>query len=660
MHGEPDTSWQRILENLKRLEHAASAVDPAKMGVFQARLKRHYGELLSLYLDLYGNRADCMWYFEQFIETLVSCFSARREELLERDVKGEYERRADTPGRPWYQRRETIGAMCYADRFAGTIAGIHDRLDYLEALGIKYLHIMPPFACPPGRNDGGYAVSSYRAVRPELGKIEDIDELAAAMHERDMRLVLDFVFNHTSDEHEWALAAKDGDPRFLEHYFVFPDRRMPDKYDATLREIFPEGKRGSFVYNEALGGWVWSTFNEYQWDLNYSNPQVFEDMVDEMLTLLNRGVDVLRLDALAFTWKELGTACENLPRVHTLIRLFHVAAAVVAPSAEFKSEAIVHPDDVLKYVEEDECRLSYNPLFMALSWESMATRRSELLTKSLEYRYALPSSCAWINYVRSHDDIGWTFSDEDARQLGIDPGAHRAFLNRFYTGRFPGSFAAGVAFQLNPTTGDCRICGTGASLAGIERALRTGDAEALELAVRRFLMLHAIAIFARGIPVIYLGDEYGQLNDYSYAQNPETADDSRWVHRPFFDPDDGGILMTEELRARVRSGIEQLIHFRRTEPEFDSDNTRFTSLENPHILVMKRDLGASCMNVIYNLSEDDQSIDTRVLLDDGRYSELDVLVEPGAEGTVHNPREPVSIRPLGFELIRSAYRPRSR
>ncbi len=647
MYAQPDISRQQVFESLEQ--------DSSKE--FCRRLSKHYADLYTLYLELYGDRPDCLLQLRELVHSLSAYDSARPSDLKTRDVDDERRRQADVDGLPWYQRRDAVGAMCYADRFAGSIGGIAERIPYLEELGITYLHVMPPFLCPEGRNDGGYAVSSYRQLRPDLGRIEDIEWLSRRLHEHGIRLVLDFVFNHTSDEHEWAAAARRGDPRYLNHYFVFPDRRMPDRYDATLREIFPEGKRGSFIYDRELEGWVWSTFNPYQWDLNYSNPQVLTDMVGEMLALANRGVDVLRLDALAFTWKEMGTPCENLPRVHTLIRLFHVAAAIVAPSVEFKSEAIVHPDDVLGYIDEQECRLSYNPLYMALSWEALATKRSTLLVESLRKRHALPANCAWVNYIRSHDDIGWTFSDEDARGLGIDPFLHRNYLNRFYTGRIPGSFARGVAFQLNPSTGDCRICGTAASLSGIEQALSDRNDTELDRSIRRFLLLHALIMFARGLPVLYLGDEYGQLNDYSYVESEETADDSRWVHRPLFNPEGGGSLLTDTARRRIRTGVSQLISFRKAEPEFDYSRTEFSDHGNERLFIISRSGGATRLHVICNLGDAAEAVSPESLPGSSRDHRAEVLETPGGSGNVVEPGREVEVEGLAFILVRTWYAP---
>ncbi len=367
----------------------------------------------------------------------------------------------------WFRSNRMVGGVCYVDRYATDLDGVRARIPYFRELGLTYLHLMPLFEAPEGDSDGGYAVSSYRRVDAALGDTSQLRALATALRAAGISLVVDFVFNHTSDEHEWALAAAAREPRYEDFYRIFPDRTMPDAFEVTTREVFPDDHRGSFVPLPD-GRWIWSTFRRFQWDLNYANPAVFTAMAGEMLFLANVGVDVLRLDAVAFIWKELGTSCENLPQAHRLIRAFNAVCRIAAPAVLLKSEAIVHPDRVAEYIDPDECRLSYNPLQMALTWEALATRDAALLTQALERRHAIAPGCSWVNFVRSHDDIGWTFADEDAAELGIDGFGHRRFLTDFYIDRFPGSFARGMPFQENPRTGDARVSGTTASLAGVE------------------------------------------------------------------------------------------------------------------------------------------------------------------------------------------------
>ncbi|MFW5937098.1 MAG: alpha-amylase family protein, partial [Desulfosalsimonas sp.] len=461
---------------------------------FEHRLRLYWERLFRVLVQLYGWQYDFFYHLEQILIMAARSWAERPEYLKDLDAH----READSQ---WFQSQEMVGGVLYVDLFSDNLAGLHDHIAYFKKLGLTCLHLMPMFAVPHGSSDGGYAVSDYRAINPDIGTMEELSALARILHEEGISLVLDFVLNHTSDDHIWARRAKSGDPDYREYYLMFDERTMPDQYQQHLRDVFPDVRRGCFTYNEETGKWVWTTFNSFQWDLNYANPAVFRAMAEEMLFLANQGVQVLRLDAVAFIWKRLGTSCENLPEAHMLVQAFNAVARIAAPCLLFKSEAIVHPDEVLRYISPEECQLSYNPLLMALLWEALATREVKLLNHAMWKRFRIHPECAWVNYLRCHDDIGWTFDDSDARAVGIDPHAHRRFLNRFYTGGFPGSFARGLPFQYNPETGDLRISGTLASLAGLEFGLESGDPDLIEEAVGRINLLRSIMLSAGGIPL---------------------------------------------------------------------------------------------------------------------------------------------------------------
>lgn len=549
---------------------------------FRRRLDDHFPSLFRLLLQLYGGRYDFYFHLEQILTVAANAWLARPDDLKALDA----EREANPT---WFQAEEMLGGVCYVDRYAGTLAGLREKLPYFQELGLTYLHLMPLFLAPEDESDGGYAVSDYRQIDPRLGTMDELRALATELRQAGISLCLDFVFNHTSDEHRWARAAQAGDPDAEEYYFLFPDRMMPDAYDRTLREIFPEQHPGSFTYRPDMDKWVWTTFNSFQWDLNYANPAVFREMASEMLFLANVGTEVLRLDALAFTWKRLGTDCENLPEAHLLVQAFNALLRIAAPALIFKSEAIVHPDEVIKYIGPHECQISYNPLFMALLWNSLATREVRLLRHSMSHRFQIPEACAWVNYVRSHDDIGWTFDDGDAAALGMNAYDHRHFLNRFFTGRFSGSFARGLPFQENPRTGDARICGTLASLAGLEEAMQRQDGGEIELAIRRICLLHAMILSIGGIPLIYLGDELGTRNDYSYRRDPNKVGDSRWVHRP---AQDWQVAVqrtdTATVEGRIYTRLQHLINVRKATPGFAGHDTEIINLGNDHVFAFIR------------------------------------------------------------------------
>ncbi len=567
------------------------------------RLALHWPRLFHLLMQLYGDRYDFYWHLEQILQTIVDGWTARPDDLRALDLRRERDHH-------WYSHESMVGGALYVDLFAENLPKLRQHISYFRRLGLRYVHLMPLFAVRPGNNDGGYAIANYRSVNPELGTFDDLRELARDLRKENISLVLDFVFNHTADEHDWALRAQAGEREFQDYYFMFKNRREPDDYDRTLREIFPTVRRGNFTWHEGMRRWVWTTFNSFQWDLNYGNPDVFRSMVGEMLYLANAGVDILRLDAVAFIWKEKGTSSENLPQAHQIIRAFNAVARIAAPGLLFKSEAIVHPDEVVKYIDVQECQLSYNPTLMALVWEALATRSVKLLTKSLNRRHRLPAGCVWANYLRSHDDIGWTFDDDDAASLGINAYDHRTFLNKFYTGQFPGSFARGVPFQHNPDTGDMRISGTMASLAGLEQALELDDPRLTEMAIRRIMLLYGVILSVGGLPLLYLGEEWAVLNNYDYIKDPAKSGDSRWIHRPRMSweyPDEHTDLRA--VQKRIYEEIAEMIRLRTNEPAFRGNETEVFYTDNDHVLGFMRDFEGNRLLVLANFSDAPQSVD---------------------------------------------------
>jgi amylosucrase len=609
----PDSDWSSFLDR------------------FDAEFPRLHG----LYTQIYGDSPSAGQSLDRLAIALAESWQDRPLELKALDAQ-----RAVNPD--WFESNQMLGGVCYVDLYANDLSGLRARIPYFRELGLTYLHLMPLFEAPSENSDGGYAVSSYRDVNPALGTMAELAELATELRHNGISLVVDFIFNHTSNEHEWAQKALAGDPEHEAYYWIFPDREMPDAYERTVREIFPDDHPGSFVQLDD-GRWVWASFYSFQWDLNYRNPAVFGAMAGELLFLANKGIDILRMDAVAFIWKQLGTTCESLPEAHLLIQAFNAACRIAAPSLLFKSEAIVHPDEVVQYISAGECQLSYNPLQMALIWNSLATRETGLLSQALERRHAIPKGTAWVNYVRSHDDIGWTFADEDAAELGINGFEHRRFLNAFYVNRFPGSFARGVPFQDNPRTGDCRISGTTASLAGLEARDSGG--------VDRIVLAHSIVLSTGGIPLIYLGDEVGQLNDYEYLDVAAHADDSRWVGRPPYPAEryrertdastDAG-----ELYSRLRT----LIELRKSLPQLAGGTLVAFHTGNQHVLGYQRpgDGRGSTILVFANFADSPQSIGADVL------SGLPARVRDLVSGAILSADRSIELAPHRFAWIDTA------
>ncbi len=571
------------------------------------RTEKQFPALFDRLHALYGGRYDFFYHLEEIIFEALKAGFARSIELKQLDIQ----RLND---HLWIQNQKMLGATGYVDLQAGNLEGIRQQISYYRELGLTYLHLMPLFARPEGENDGGYAVSSYRDVDPPLGTMEELAQLAQELREAGISLVVDFIFNHTANNHEWACKAKSGDLEFQGYYWMFDKEEETTAWQQYLRLIFPD-RGGSFTWCEDVQKWVWTTFFEFQWDLNYSNPEVFRGMLAEMLFLANKGIEILRMDAVAFIWKRSGTDCENQPEAHWILQAYNALCAIAAPALLLKSEAIVHPDEVARYIRPDECRLSYNPLLMALLWESLATRNTRLLHASLQARFPIDPECTWVNYLRCHDDIGWTFDDAIANQLGIDGAGHRKFLNDFYTGRFPGSFAKGLPFQENPITGDARISGTLASLAGLEAALISKDLEAVDLAIGRILLLYSIIFSIGGIPLVYLGDESAMLNDYSFAHHPEHASDSRWVHRPVRDWSQERQALNDpnSPAARIYAGIQYRLQLRRSLPVLSQGQTEFLNIRNDHVFAYIRHQDSQRLLLLCNFTERSQSVSLKEL-----------------------------------------------
>ncbi len=631
------TEAQRTLKRLLTRYQSRLKVEP---GVFAQRLSQHWPTIFDLLYRLYGQNYDFFYTLEIIFETMIEHYNARPDDLHALDHA-----REQTP--LWFQSEQMVGGVCYVDLFAGSLRGVEEKIPYFKELGLTYLHLMPLFKTPEGENDGGYAISDFRQVNPALGTMEELAELGRALRAEGISLVLDFVFNHTSSEHAWARAALAGDPDYQDFYFFFPDRTLPDQYERTLREVFPEQAPGNFTYLPEAQRWVWTTFREFQWDLNYRNPLVFNAMLGELLFLANQGVEVMRLDAVAFIWKELGTVCEGLPQAHWIIQAYNAIVRVVAPAMLFKSEAIVHPDVVASYIGTHESPISYNPTLMALLWEAAATRDTTLLSYSMQKRYDLPPGCAWINYVRCHDDIGWTFADEDARAVGIDGYWHRQFLNKFYIGAFEGSFARGVPFNYNPINHDMRISGMAASLIGLEQALELNNDLYIDHALKRLLLLHSVILSAGGIPLIYLGDEIAMLNDYSYMEDEAKRIDSRWVHRPRFDWARAATRHDPTTHAGwMFTHLTHLIAIRKQTPAFGAGRTRFFWSGSRHVLSYI--VGESVV-VVANFSEHPQTIDGMVV---GAFAQVATATDL-VTGEILPAHAPLTLRPLQFRWMQT-------
>ncbi len=530
--------------------------------LFQSRLARHMDELRWLYMELYGN--DAM--FAELCDNLHRFAEERSAALKKRDL----EREADPQ---WYKSSDLVGMMMYIDNFAGDLKGVRKKLPYIQKTGVNLLHLMPFLDTVPERSDGGYAVADFRAVRPDLGTMEDLEKLAAACHKKGINLCMDFVMNHTSQDHEWAKKARQGDGEYMSRYFFFDTWNTPAEYEKTVPQVFPTTAPGNFTWLDDCRHFVMTSFYPYQWDLNYRNPRVFNEMMYNFLFLANKGMDMIRIDAVPYIWKELGTDCRNLPQVHTIVRMMRMIGEIVCPSVILLGEVVMEPVKVAPYfgtVEKPECHLLYNVTTMCTTWHTVATQDTRLLRRQLDIVNSLPKEYVFLNYLRCHDDIGWGLDYGWLNQnFGTDEKAHKRFLSEWFQGHWEGSVSRGELYNDDPASGDARQCGTTASLCGIEKAGFENDPAAMERAVRFDLTLHAMMFMQTGLPLLYSGDELAQVNDYSYKDDPKKAEDSRYLHRGKFRwelAEHAHDLSTPE--GQVFCGLSALGALRKTNPAF--------------------------------------------------------------------------------------------
>ncbi|MDK9709437.1 MAG: alpha-amylase family glycosyl hydrolase [Desulforhopalus sp.] len=555
---------------------------------FYTRLGANFYAIHSLFRLLYGDRSDFKQQLVHLVETLALRYIARLPHLRKSDLARERNYN-------WFLSQKWVAMALYCDRFADNLQGLPGKLPYLQELGINVIHIMPILDCPPENNDGGYAVRDFRRVDPRYGTTADIEALACSLQKRDMLLVLDVVVNHTSDQHEWAQRARRGEKKYQDYYYLFDDRQMPDSYENSMPEVFPITAPGNFTWNEEMGKWVMTVFNTYQWDLNYRNPAVLIEMIDIILFWANKGADILRLDAVAFLWKKLGSTCQNEREAHLLLQLMKDCCQVTAPGVLFIAEAIVAPAEIAKYFGEDainakECEIAYNATLMSLLWDAVATKNSLLLNRGVRNLPAKLERATWLNYVRCHDDIGLGFDDNDARNCGYDPFQHRRFLVEYFTGQFPGSPARGLPFGDNPKTGDTRISGALASLVGLETALENQDEEAIDAAIKTILLLHSMILAFGGVPLLYYGDAIGTLNSLEYLADPFKANDNRWINRSRFDWQKAECRhQNGTVEQKIFSALKKMIGIRKETAAFaDFDNRQLLAVDNPHLFIFVR------------------------------------------------------------------------
>lgn len=585
------------------------------MAEYEARLSRHMDELKWLYCELYP---ECYTEFEQLLAMMQKCYQHRPGRLKELDRK-----REKNP--QWYRKNDLVGMMMYTEAFAGDLKGVQEKLDYLIESQVNYLHLMPLLETPAGKSDGGYAVADFTEVRKDLGTMQDLANLTDACHERGISVCLDFVMNHTSESHEWAKRARAGEKEYQDRYFFYDTFDIPARYEATCPQVFPTTAPGNFTWLSDCGKYVMTTFYPYQWDLNYRNPLVLRLMLDFMLNIANKGVDIIRIDAVPYIWKELGTNCRNLPQVHNIVRMMRMICEIVCPGVLLLGEVVMEPEKVTPYfgtVEKPECHMLYNVTTMATTWNTVGTKDASLLKYQMDIVNRLPKEYIFLNYLRCHDDIGWGLDYPWLSQnKGMKEVPHKKYLNDYFTGNYPGSMAKGELYNDDPASGDARLCGTTASLCGVEKALEDGNEGEIELAVRKVCMLHAWMFTQSGIPVIYSGDEVGRFNDWDYRMDEKKREDSRYVHRGAFQWELAKKRKDEKsYQGKIYQTLGKMESFRKSRELFSNQADVWTvSTGDDAVLCVIRAAGAQKLIALFNFSGEDRIARIR---EEGKYRDF--------------------------------------
>lgn len=613
-----------VTENVKATASEKTAKKALDNETYRKRFDRHFNELKWLYTELYGN--DSM--FAELCDNLYRFYGERNQ-----DLKASDKRREEDPD--WYRKNDMLGMMFYIDNFAGNMKGVESKLDYLEKNNVNYIHLMPFLDTTDGKSDGGYAVSDFRKVKENLGTMNDLESLTAACHKKNMSVCMDFVMNHTSEDHEWARRARQGEGEYMSRYFFYDNYSIPAMYEKTVPQVFPTTAPGNFTWLPDAGHFVMTTFYPYQWDLNYKNPRVFNEMMYNFLFLANKGVDIIRIDAVPYIWKELNTQCRNLPQVHTIVRMMRIICEIVCPGVLLLGEVVMEPEKVVPYfgtVEKPECHMLYNVTTMATTWHTVATRDVKLLKKQLDIISRLPKDYVFLNYLRCHDDIGWGLDYAALKEDGMEERPHKQYLNDYFLGYAGGSNSRGELYNADPITGDARFCGTTASLCGIEKAGFEQNAEAMDKAIQLDVMLHAYMFMQSGIPVLYSGDEIGQVNDYTYKDDPNKAEDSRYIHRGAMNWELAGqISNPETVEGKMFARLNQLEHIRQSEKVFMANADMWTiETWDSSVLCIGRYFEGEKLIGVFNFSEFDKT--AWINETDGMYRDLISGAEMSASG----------------------------
>ena len=551
--------------------------------VFSQRLFERDEELFNGFMSLYHNEQM----YENLIDRLFTFYQERSSKLKDLDnVK------LKNPG--WFHSNDMVSYQIYVEKFAGNLKNIESKLDYLENLKIKMLFMMPVLKSPNGKSDGGFAVSDYHSIQPELGTMNDLEHLFDELHKRKIWGMIDVATNHTSDEHEWAKRAKAGEKEYQDRYYFYDNWLTPNEFEQTMTEIFPETAPGNFTWVPECKKIVLTTFYPYQWDLNYRNPIVFQEIVCNLLFLANKGVDAMFFDSQDYVWKEIGTSCRNLPQSYLITRMIKLILEIVCPGVVICCEYYPKTQDsyqqfVSNIKKQNEVHITSETSWVGHLWRANLTRDVTMLKDFIVNLNKI--GCVPLNSVRTHDEINWSFGQViQEKNYILRHISLLRFLNDYYSGYMPYSQSRGLICYENLVTGEARISGRSASLAGLEIAIEEKNQKKIDNSINRILMLHALSLSIPGVPMIYSGDEIGEINNYSYTQNDETKDDPRFLNRNVFNWEKAKLVETKDsVESKIFNGLRKMIKARGKHIEFSlNSNLEMIDCKDTTVLIFKR------------------------------------------------------------------------
>ncbi|OHT04976.1 Amylosucrase [Tritrichomonas foetus] len=572
--------------------------------IFQERFKSFAHEFYAKYNLLYHD--DSM--FHDLVDRIYNYYIKRCPPLKKID-----EERMNSS---WFRKNDIFGVQIYVENFSGTFKNLETKLDYLEMLKVKMIYLMPFLDSPEGKSDGGFACSDYKNVRSDLGTMDDLQHLIKCIHERGMIFMGVLVINHTSDEHEWAKKAKAGDEEYQKRYHFYDNWLIPNEFERTKGEFFPEVAPGNFTWVPECHKIVMTTYHPYQWDLNYENPIVFNEMADNLLFLANKGVDIFSLNSPLDIWKEVGTECYNLPNAHIIMRLFRIIIEIVCPGVIFEE------DNLPSIFPEPENAIFGDKGIKSAILGAVGLRDVQMLKEWITQRWSTDRS--FYNFVSDQDEVRWSWGLTNPETAGYQFHTVYRYLNDIFSGRMEGSKSRGVVCFENLVTCEARVVGTLASLAGLEYAVETNDQHLISESIKRIVMTYSLLISLPGIPILYSGDELGLLNYYDYINEKNINSDVRFIVRNKFPWEKVEKLNdSESIQHRIFYGIVKLMTARTQDDVFSASakESDFHVVDIPEVtvLVLHRFYQGRLYLFIFNMYE----YPRKVFLDyDGDFTDI--------------------------------------